>query len=113
MNKIVLVIACTLLQGCISLAVSPEVTGTVMDESGDPLNANVTITNIQLQKFESVGTDEMGNYSFKKMRIWVFPIFSAIFLRSEVSVQAKGYKAESKIIDSRNSAIVNFNLVAE
>ncbi len=113
MKRIALAITCALLQSCISLAVSPEVNGAVSDESGNPLIADVTITNIQLAKSQTVRTDETGNYSFKKMRIWVFPIFSAILLRSEVSVQAKGYQAESEIIDSRNSAIANFKLVAE
>lgn len=113
MKVLVLVITCLFLQSCISLAVSPEVTGTVVNEAGDPLIAEVTVTNIQLQKSETVRTDNMGNYTLKRMRIWVGPVFSAILLTSEVSVKADGYLAESEVLDNRKSAVANFNLVAE
>ncbi|EAR09232.1 carboxypeptidase-like regulatory domain-containing protein [Reinekea blandensis] len=113
MKKILLVSACILIQGCISVSVSPVVSGTILNELGEPLDANVTITNMQLQKSQSVSTDKEGNYSFGKMRIWIFPIFSAILLRSEVAAEAEGYMPESNIIDSRNPATANFNLVAE
>ncbi|GAB1620770.1 hypothetical protein AAOGI_08200 [Agarivorans albus] len=113
MKKLALVITCLLLQSCISLAVSPEVTGTVVNESGEPIIAEVTITNLQLQKSKSITTDKLGNYAFKRMRVWVGPVFSAILLTSEVSVQAEGYMAESKVLDNGKSATANFNLVAE
>ena len=113
MKKIALVITCALFQGCISLAISPDVTGTVVSESGELIFAKVTITNIQLKKSKTVQTDKAGNYSLKKMRILVFPIFSAILLKSEISVRAKGYRTATELIDSKEPSIANFILVAE
>ncbi|WP_196160487.1 hypothetical protein [Reinekea sp. G2M2-21] len=50
MKKIALVITCALFERCKSLAISPEVTGTVVSETGESIFAKVTITNNQLKK---------------------------------------------------------------
>jgi len=82
------------LMGCVNIAISPEVIGTVVDVDGKPIQAKVIVIHGQLsERIKIAMTDNSGEYSISEFRQWTAIPFSAIRLNSIVKIEALGYKA--------------------